>query len=47
MPTYTNPRWVHVEPRSFPVVAVAVLGVIGYGGYELVAWLASVMARRS
>jgi hypothetical protein len=44
MRTYTNPKWVHVEPRSFPVAAVVVLGVMAWSGYELVAWLASVMA---
>jgi hypothetical protein len=36
MPTYTNPKWVHVEPRrGFPIGAVIVLGVIGYACYRV------------
>jgi hypothetical protein len=44
MPTYTNPKWVHVEPRSgFPVLAVIVLAVIGYAAYQVAEWVASIL----
>jgi hypothetical protein len=44
MPTYHNPKLVHVEPRSgFPVVGVIVLGVLGYAAYRVAEWLASVL----
>ena len=44
MPTFTNPKFVHVEPRGFPVLAIVVLGVEAYSGYELAQWLASITA---
>ncbi len=44
MPTYINPKFVHVEPRGgFPVGAVVVLGVIGYAAYRVAEWLASIL----
>ncbi len=42
MPTFTNPKFVHVEPRGFPVLAFVVLGVETYATYEIAQWLASI-----
>ena len=43
MPTYTNPKWVHVEPRSgFPILPLVVLGIIGYAAFKVAEWIASI-----
>jgi hypothetical protein len=44
MPSYINPKFVHVEPRGgLPIVAVVVLAVTGYAAYQVAEWLASVI----
>ncbi len=45
MPTWTNPKLVHVEPRGgLPAAAVIVVAVTGYAAWQVAAWLASVIA---
>jgi hypothetical protein len=44
MPTYIDPKFVHVEPRGrFPFAAIIVLAVIGYACYQAAELLASVI----
>jgi hypothetical protein len=44
MPTYIDPKFVHVEPRSRPpIAALIVLAVIGYACYQAAELLASVI----
>jgi hypothetical protein len=36
MPSYINPKFVHVEPcGGIPVVAVAILGTVGYACFRV------------